>query len=348
MSMMNDMMHDERRPRRILPPEEPRYLITSTDWGIHQHKNPPSFPTTAEDLVDNIVDSIEATLQGQTAADPNIVQNAMQGHIPFGRRPVRREWDNSRIGIEIDGAATLFPQSSEPRAIQKLALALAHKLSNNNSRPVGVFFNSIQQAIAARQHQHSETDKISIMSLHDCNVPSIMKQNDKSQPNRRQGGAAIGSISIDPSRGILLVCQPTDWLQEYKPPSPSIGTISSLQTLVARATLNGLVTVVLSPRLSSEQAMYDQSGYQQSATFGGTEPPNQTPWILRDFSPPVYSWVRHGRRAVSMVQSVLHTGHCWHVFSNQEQNPVYLASTKNASGRPTRDVLQCILEEFAE
>jgi hypothetical protein len=37
---------------------------------------------------------------------------------------------------------------------------------------------------------------------------------------------------------------------------------------------------------------FEQSGYQQSATYGGHEPPiGPTNWLLRDLIPPVYSWV---------------------------------------------------------
>jgi len=65
-------------------------------------------------------------------------------------------------------------------------------------------------------------------------------------------------------------------------------------------------TILISPRLDEQRQLQsrwngsgngrgDQSGYQRSSTYGGVEPPiGPTPWLLRDFIPPVYSWVGSG------------------------------------------------------
>ncbi|KAL7561096.1 hypothetical protein ACA910_009159, partial [Epithemia clementina (nom. ined.)] len=74
---------------------------------------------------------------------------------------------------------------------------------------------------------------------------------------------------VDPSRGIILVVQPTDWNQEYLPPSPCIGAVSRLQRLAAQAAFFAIPLVVISPRFlhigSNSKSIrgWDQSGYQQ-------------------------------------------------------------------------------------
>jgi hypothetical protein len=204
---------------------------------------------------------------------------------------------------------------------------------------------------------------------------------------------------IDPTKGLVLIVQPTDYNAEYSPPGPSVGTVEALQKLCASAAIEHVPTVVLSPRFLANEIPYsggswDQSGFQQSAIYGGIEPPRgPTPWVMRDFSPPVFSWVGCalplGRTSkfrdtmgepsyysgVSLLQSVMHKGHSWHLFVTKEQlgsdkqqheeqrtaasstaanssskttkKYQYLASTKSASGRPTRNVLRRIFGEFA-
>jgi hypothetical protein len=100
--------------------------------------------------------------------------------------------------------------------------------------------------------------------------------------------------AVDPTKGIIFVVQPTD------------GGVGPLQRLAALATLEGLPVVLLSPRMTQDVTTpYDQSGYQQSSAYGGMEPPTgPTPWLMRDFWPPVYSWIWRDDFAYS--HSILH------------------------------------------
>jgi len=352
--------------------------------------------------------------------------------------------------------------------------------------PVAVYFNSLQQALAAtqdlarlRRNVSSNTAKaydhisIHVLTDPDCDVPSRMKQRSSSsllfggdcedttdvsssssssssslpasseppapqeaipgakrkvgRPRKQPSPQKEFGKSVYPEHGIILIVQPTDAVDVSEveaasttttttpPMIPALGTITALQKLIARATLYELPVVLVSPRLSRlTGTLWDQSGYQQSATYGGMEPPRgPTPWMLRDFIPPVYSWivvpnVYHPAAATaaaageadnscgsswraqvpsrqspppphwqcddedrsptfvsytggcSMVQSVMHDRHSWHVFANvihqhndkkdqqYQRQYEYLASTKSSTGRPTRDVLRRLLEEFSE
>ncbi len=208
--------------------------------------------------------------------------------------------------------------------------------------------------------------------------------------------AGVRTGDSEQTTGQIRSVQPTDYNAGYRPPGPSVGTVEALQKLCASAAIEHVPTVVLSPRFLANEIPYsggswDQSGFQQSAIYGGIEPPRgPTPWVMRDFSPPVFSWVGCalplGRTSkfrdamgdpsydsgVSLLQSVMHQGHSWHLFaikeqlvsdkqeeqrstpsstaaksSNKTKKYQYLASTKSASGRPTRDVLRRIFSEFA-
>ena len=278
----------------------------------------------------------------------------------------------------------------------------SHETKGSGPVPVVVYFNTIKQALAASEelailkrleHHHkvgttpsssssssSSYDSVSILSLGpNTTLPNVLTQDSLGYGNDYYSRTSRRSISTekkrnirrswlnkgitDPSRGIILVVQPTDVNQEYRPPSPSIGTLSHLQRLVAHAAVFAIPVVVISPRFleqimdssscscdggrgSSVSSGWDQSGYQQSSSFGGKEPPNgPTPWILRDFVPPIYSWVgdvtklpRHGHHhskqeqqhqeslrndhdfsymAIYMVQSIRHRQRAWHIFARR-------------------------------
>jgi hypothetical protein len=72
---------------------------------------------------------------------------------------------------------------------------------------------------------------------------------------------------------LVLVVQPTDWNNEVNPPSPSVGTVQQLQSLLAKASIARIPAVVVSPRLTEQfdERGIEQSGYQQSSTYGGVE-----------------------------------------------------------------------------
>mmetsp|Transcript_25150 Transcript_25150/g.54900 ORF Transcript_25150/g.54900 Transcript_25150/m.54900 type:complete len:501 (+) Transcript_25150:100-1602(+) len=156
----------------------------------------------------------------------------------------------------------------------------------------------------------SAYDNVRVLSL-DEGIPDEMFDFESSSGRQSD----LNSGRIDPLRGMVLVVQPTDLNSEAQPPATTSGKILSLQKVLAQASIACLPSVVLSPRLTEQYATYerernghtkahgsfshsgagggfDQSGYQQSATYGGAEPPRgPTPWITRDFTPPVFVWV---------------------------------------------------------
>ncbi len=470
---------------------------SGTDFSSSS-RHTPSFPSTIEALTDDVVAALRGTWFHTAKLDPHQVHNAVwPAHRPVrptgevGRLGI--ELDGVRTLAQTSAAKSrvrtaFFHPRHEPAALRRVALALAEALSQQDwtrtaattttptaaaaaatfgvttrspAVPVAVYFNSLQQALAATQHlarlrqrQRQQVssnptayDQISIHVLTDpdCDVPDAMKQQRSSlresdtnststssssssssseapqatpgakrrigRPRKQQSPPKELGKSVHPKHGIILIVQPTDalWLEEKAasttttttstttpPMVPAVGTVTALQKVMARATLYDLPVVLVSPRLSRlTGTRWDQSGYQQSATYGGMEPPpGPTPWMLRDFIPPVYSWIvvpnvyeadqsgSSGRLpqphwqwedeersssfvsytgGCSMVQSVMHDRHSWHVFANvihqhDEKQAVanlhyhyeYLASTKSSTGRPTRDVLRRLLEEFSE
>lgn len=288
---------------------------------------------------------------------------------------------------------------SSGRAIRRVALMLAGKLSSKDSweeyendteqvsssdddRPVLVCFNTIKQALAASQELKileaekqvpaAVYDNIRIQCLSD-GIPLDMKLNRTQR--RRYRGLSDGYVNVD--RGLIIIVQPTDFNAEYSPPGPSVGAVSNFQKVVAQATIEELPVVALSPRFLSNDIPFggwDQSGYQKSAIYGGIEPPKgPTPWIMRDFFPPVYCWIgnaftlrkpprmndpeveRCHLSRVVVTQSIMDEGHSWHIFAAKDcshghrKTPtsfLYLVSTRSASGRPTRELISKILEEI--
>lgn len=296
---------------------------------------------------------------------------------------------------------------------------------SQSRRPVVVYFNSVRQALVAshqlrllkmeelanekatasanhRTLKKSSYENVTILCLdRDSDIPSnLVKKRSRDSSKARQKGRPPDSSNrssplkygtVDPSRGVVLVVQPTDYNNEQSPPEPVVNAIGALQQLVARASIEELPVVLVSPRFLAAddnglpEGKWDQSGYQQSSSYGGFEPPKgPTPWIMRDFSPPVFSWIglsslgshekfteyrdEHGDlclySGLSLTQSVMHQKRAWHVFlateciqssgiPNGKAGPAgktryeYLASTKSASGRPTRELLHRVFRKFA-
>ena len=377
-------VYDQRKPSRAhdLPPLKDVHFFSN--WGIeHYHSNgddddddPPSFPTTVDAVATEAWRAIAATIYRKQRLDPNESSNAMTGSI-HGYRPVRKQHDVGRIGIEIDGPKHLYPNHAvtDNDAVRRVALKLAVKLSqgpwdgfeNDNTntntkpfhRPVAVYFNTIKQSLVASQEMnllrrasneksHVSLEQIMIKTLgQDKTIPTHMK----SKMDTRHRGLHKGTV--DPTQGMLIIVQPTDYNDEFRPPGPAIGALGDLQQLTARAAAENLIVIVLSPRfLVMDHGHWDQSGYQQSSTFGGAEPAKgPTPWVLRDFTPPAYCWVGNGvagKTKIGLTQSVLHENHAWHVFcSGTDRQYKYLASTKTSSGRPTAQIMKLIYEEWA-
>jgi hypothetical protein len=350
-------------------------------------------------LTDAAWEAVAGTLYRKQRLDPNLASNAMSSSI-FGYRPTRGERDTGRIGLEIDGANFLFPKESSGTAIRRIALQLGAKLSQGpwegfeadgpTSRPVALYFNTIKQSLLASQEllvlkrialqetgSSSRYDSITILCLHqDDEIPKHMRQ-------RKRAYGGLGKGAVDPTKGIILVVQPTDYNNEFRPPGPAIGVIGALQQLVARAAVRGLPAVIISPRFLAQDHHnrgWDQSGYQRSATYGGEEPPTRTPWVMRDFTPPVFAWIgcalplsphasprvhdvfeqgyTYKYSRVVLTQSVMQEGHAWHMFAVKEYDAQgklsepyatyqYLASTKTSSGRPPKDIIRHIFNEWS-
>jgi hypothetical protein len=263
-----------------------------------------------------------------------------------------------------------------------------------------------------RYYAHEEMENIS-----NSTIPSdsFIGTNDKG--TSRSYRAKKSAARVDPTAGLLLIVQPTDYNTDFEPqPGPVLSAAQALQQLAMRASLEQLGMVLLSPRfvnypatdcsnclvVSSHGTGWDErrrrrplsplspleSGktkFAQSSSFAGLEPPRgATPWILRDFGPPIFTWVaqtlplesrstaftslRQRRsletslrfeddtKATHLVlwQSILHPDAAWHLFAvsapkvesrsrssgSSGVRVRYIASTKSATGRPTRDILR--------
>lgn len=383
-----------------------RDQVYMNDWRVERYDHPePYFLDTLDSVTDAAWEAIAGTLYGKERLDPNIASNAMSSSV-YSFRPVRRECDAGRIGIEIDGPQFMFRPEliSSGTAIRRFALELGAKLSAGpwqgfeedtvGSRPIAIYFNTIKQSLVASQEllmlkrvakretgSSERYDNITIKCLQqDDDIPKHM--------HRSKHAAGLKKGDVDPTKGLLLVVQPTDYNSEFRPPGPSIGTVGSLQQLAARASVQGLPIVLISPRFLAHEhhakhGGWDQSGYQRSAVFGGAEPPKgPTPWLLRDFTPPVFSYVgcalalsrRHERKhsavevdshgkpfhysRVVCTQSVMQEGHPFHIFAVRDydtasttakEHPTYqyLASTKTSSGRPPKDIIRHVFNEWS-
>jgi hypothetical protein len=347
------------------------------NWGLRRESPSPTFPSDTDSLINTVMDSIVGTISGTQINDPNIVQNALKGDTLFGRRPVRNTWDAGRIGIELDGVKSLFVERpTEASALRRVALILASRLSvekwkGNSIRqpvPVTVYVNTIKQALMASNELRLLTRSAHLASSFSCITIACLGQDDLMPTALHRSSNQI--VPLNPRRGIIIVVQPTDFNAEYKPPAPAAGCLKSLQRLAARATVEGMPVVLISPRFRSMESPFatnwEQSGYQKSSPYGGMEPPRgPTPWIMRDFTPPVLCWINassqqqrsildpSGSRSsqISLLQSVMHESHAWHVFSKSDRGPrseyEYLASTSSSAGRPTRKLLASIYDKLS-
>jgi hypothetical protein len=360
-------------------------------WGITRYDaRPPVFPQDTDAVASAAWEAIAATLYGQQKMDPNEANNARAKNI-YSHRPTRKAADRGRIGIEIDGARHLFPSRaiSDGNSMRHISLKLAGMIaqgpwkgyensSEEFNRPVAVYFNTIKQSLVAC-HELALLKRLSdggggiyesilIKTLgQDVEIPKQLCKEGKTTRGLNKG-------NVKPEKGIIMIVQPTDFNEEFRPPGPSIDSVFHLQQLVARAAFQSIPVVVISPRFlvrqSSCAANWDQSGFQQSSVYGGNEPPlGPTPWILRDFLPPSFVWVgsalelagRRGRQdvaaevpvfsRVSMTQSVVNEAHAWHIFGVEDSKHTtcyrYLASTDTSAGRPTQSVIKCIHDEWS-
>jgi hypothetical protein len=312
-------------------------------------------------------------------------------------------------------------------AIRYASLVLARKLSQSRSyslheksgqhmpRPIAVYFNTVPQALAASQqlsrlsrlesvrqqgtaayeNTHQVEDAIHIRCL--CQgdtIPNELINHPKRQSHGDKSTSALcrslSSGKVDPTTGLIIIVQPTNYNDEFDPHGPSIGVVESIQRLLASAAVEQLPVIMVSPRFMNahQQAMtslsgWDQSGnYQQSSLYAGIEPPKgPTPWILRDFTPPIFSYIANALSIdatsqqlykengpdvysycshLSLWQSVLHKGHTWNLFAAVRHVPTTtdqniapsmsyrcIATSKNSAGRPTRQIMRRIWNEYS-
>jgi hypothetical protein len=276
---------------------------------------------------------------------------------------------------------------------------------HRKQRPIAIYFNTVQQALEASRQLaqlkrldvlHSDAKiGFNVTSVYDCihirclcqrdSIPTDLifskevisdMNSEKSSRSRRWRELVAGAVN--PAVGLILVVQPTDYNDEFRPPGPSVGVVESLQRLVAAAAIEHLPVVLISPRFLKAQSSiasgWDQSGYhQQSSLYAGLEPPKgPTPWILRDFTPPAFCYVANAlplydsevianRKSapcrcshLCLWQSVLHKGHAWHVFAafREASSATYgyscIATTSSSAGRPTRQLMRQLWNEYAQ
>jgi hypothetical protein len=446
------------------------------------------FPDTIRAVVQAAAATVCAALchEQETPEKGKIAQNqTSKSHQQPQQHGIPREYIISgRIGIELDfggghdeSGTTHNTAHDEAATVRYAALVLASRLAQSSTwqpyessttttttttttrvetpphlRPIAVYFNTVQQALAASQqllhlkrvewHRQSTDsspttstttsrpatiyDSILIRCL--CQGDSIPKQmmrpeneementnatipgetfigNDEGKRLYRKA-VSSSSSRVNPALGLLLIVQPTDYNTDFVPPGPVLSAAHALQTLSMRASLEQLGVVVLSPRFvnypateedctnrpvvsshgtgwdeqrrrRSPSSLLENAKFAQSSSFAGLEPPRgATPWILRDYWPPIFTWVAHSlplessmststtsrRRSLEtslddtathlvLWQSILHPDTAWHMFavsapsaesrsrSSSGARARYIASTQNAAGRPTRDIL---------
>mmetsp|Transcript_20207 Transcript_20207/g.43983 ORF Transcript_20207/g.43983 Transcript_20207/m.43983 type:complete len:442 (+) Transcript_20207:200-1525(+) len=369
-----------------------------TEWGIMHAENTKNCPMTPVQVVNEVFDAIAGTLYEKQKLDPSIVSNVRSKGL-YNYRPLRSSGQDGRIGIEIDGTEFLFPwRISQTRAQRIFSLILAAKLSWDPSwkdyenddysidsfRPIVLCFNTIKEALLARQEMQILQRDWSKKSKRDAFSHVIIQTISDGIPinlHAKKGKRkyrSLKNISVNATKGLLVIVQPTDFNQDFDPARPSLHSLDDFQKIVASAYVHETPVVVLSPRFLSydeTDAPYNeinQSGFQQASFYGGKEPPRGPPlFILRDFSPPSYCWVGDAlsvgsanrfSKTVStrlmLTNSVMDEGHPWHIYaSNMQQSSVsttvdgkktsiprsvYLASTRSAAGRPTRALMKRI------
>lgn len=235
----------------------------------------------------------------------------------------------ARMGIEIDGASFLLQKkhiqsdvkgTAEGRAMLIFSLELARRLvaspwngfeeaSEDAARAVAIFYNSMHQALMASRElsrlkkeactDRDKLDQIQICWLGQECLPIHMR-------HKR------GKKFTKPTSGLVLVVKPTDYDIDspiHKIGRPAIYTdcTEKLQRILFQASASSFPAVVISPRLTELAPLvqpptththktgpwgYEQSSYQRSSMYGGSEPPiGPTSWLLRDLMPPVYVWI---------------------------------------------------------
>lgn len=338
------------------------------EWGLMHDEKTKRCPMTPVQVVNDVFDAVAGTLYDKQKLDPSIASNARSTSL-FSHRPTRSSSDEGRIGIEIDGAEFLFPSRlSGDRANRIFALILAAKLSHDFSwskyenkkysvdsfRPIALSFNTIKEALLARQEmqilQRDCRTEVERNALKHVIIQTLSDgfPKDLCIPKSRKKKKGRLNVSVDAKKGLLVVVQPTDYNQEFDPARPSVNSVNDFQKTISSALIQHTPVVVISPRFLSygeteapDNEIY-QNGFQQASYYGGKEPPRgPQPFILRDFSPPSYCWIgdalsiasdEHYRNNIStrliLTNSVMDEDHPWHIYATSSKR-------RNSSDRNT-------------
>jgi len=330
-------------------------VSTEQSWGLERHDEAPHFPSTIPKLAEYMYTAIAASLYQKDYLDPNIVRNAAALSL-WSRRPVRQAQDRGRMGIEIDGCEVLCRR--EPHTVLgRVALRVAQKLvcvpwknvdeqASPKYRPVTLYFNQVSQAMAAsRELLYLKAVSPEDRALEYVVVRSL-SQNESKDESKTPYGQKKKEIlmgQVDPLQGIILVVQPGFFSPDHQ--TPTMRSLQALQTICAKAAVHLVPVVCISPRFRVD-GYGDTSGqFQQSSAYGGDEPPpGPAPWLMRDFTPPIASWIVSD--GIGLLQSVLHPAHEWHLFQQQKGDYQYIVSSKTSAGRPTKRLMEWAVNEF--
>ena len=258
-------------------------------WGVENLPSRSHFPSTFDEVADDVFHAIAGTIAGTQRPDPNIASNAMHKSV-LDYRPTHpfassmRRWSNNndddynedatvtkanvvypaRMGVEIDGALYLSEGLiNEGQAIRKLSLQIAKRLSilpwdmteritgrRRPARSVAIYFNSVEQCLLASR-------ELSLLITND-------KENNSAHQDFWYDNIQINCLGQDPlplrmakekgKERLILVVKPTDYDQDESryPQQPRIqaNVVDKLQSLLFQASAASIPAVVLSPRLS--------------------------------------------------------------------------------------------------
>ena len=348
-------------------------------WGVDFDVPEPApiFPSTAEEVAEAAFQSISAVLSGEERPDPAVASNARRNSVVDYRPTVGR--DRARIGIEIAGARHLMKESETPplsvpvcdsmgrpvrpsledvegRAIRRVSLMLGSKLCKltDETRPIFVYFNTIQQTLMASrelsllklERQASAYHNIRVQCLEE-GLPKDIRDECKKMIRSKRNTV---NAAADPSKGMIVLVQPSDINTEYRPPANAYGKVMSVQRLLAQATIASFPVIVVSPRLTEQHNVYQrESGrtpgrwnYQESATYGGSEPPTpplSTPWLSADWAAPVFVWISS---ALDIARKKNSAASLIHMLEQEDIDPDKFSSFSYCS---SIGLMQSVIEE---
>ena len=285
------------------------------------------FPSSFEQVADEVFDAIAGTMCGLQRPDPNVASNAMHQSV-LDYRPThplassKRRWlrgddfnakakvpNNKaqdipiRMGVEIDGAACLSRHRDEGRAMRILSLHIAKRLSttpwenvNKSSgrvRSVAIYFNSVEQSLLASRELSRWKDSAGNTSFIDIHIYCLGQDSLQSKGKRQLHESTINSIAdTDPKESIILVVKPTDYdatsAASYHP-TIQLNVVDKLQTLLFQAAASGIPAIVLSPRLSELPPLQHSSfqGYKRTGPSGFEQSGFQRSSTYGGVEPPV-------------------------------------------------------------